>query len=180
MTAQSTLTTAAPVRDVFRNGRFEPDNWQVLDADAAIPAGGEVFLSLGAFRAADADGSLGNRPVGIILQPADKVADLAPFLSRLSAVAVNFPKFNDGRGFSHAAHLVRLGFAGEIRAVGDVLIDQITAMKRQGFTAFEIRHAVTRRYLSEGRDPAPRHYYQPSQIKEPPAGTRPWMRQAKD
>ena len=72
--------------------------------------------------------------------------------------------------------LARLGFAGEVRAIGNVLIDQIDFMRRVGITAFEVSHAVTRRYLEAGKDPAPGLYYQPSVRAEPPAGTRPWAR----
>lgn len=182
MTLQTALAadTGAPARDVWRSGRFEPDGWARLADDAAIPAEGGVLLSVRRFLADAAAGTLGNRPVGVVVEPADRVADLVPHLDRLAVVAVNFPKFNDGRGFSHAALLVRHGFAGELRAVGNVLIDQIAFMRRLGFTAFEVSHAVTRRYLSEGRNPAPKLYYQPAAVAEPPAGTRPWLRRAED
>ncbi len=89
---------------------------------------------------------------------------------------MDFPKFNDGRGFSHAALLVRAGFRGELRAIGNVLIDQLTMMRRVGFTAFSVVHPVTRRYLSEGRNPNPTRFYQPAALPEPPAGTRPFLR----
>ena len=171
-------TPIAAAQDVWRDGAFQPDDWRVAEAEAPIPAEGRVLLPVARFLAAVADGSLGNRPVGVVIQPADSVRDLLPHLSRISVAAILFPKYNDGRGFSHAAHLVRAGFAGEIRAVGDVLIDQITMMRRQGFTAFAVSHGVTRRYLAEGRDPAPRLHYQPSMIAEAPAGTRPWLRRS--
>ncbi len=184
MTIQTPVTPAAALpaldADVFRAGRFEADDWRRLADDAPLPGEGRVLLSVRRFIEDAAAGALGNRPVGVVVEPADRVADLVPHLGRLAVIAVNFPKFNDGRGFSHAALLARHGFAGELRAVGHVLIDQIDFMKRLGFTAFEIRHAVTRRYLTEGRNPAPRHYYQPSVISEPPVGTRPWLRRAKD
>lgn len=173
--------TAASLSDVFRSGGFEPDDWVRLDDDAPIPAGGRVLLSVRRLLV-EADGSLAgdNRPIGVVLAPADRVADIVPYLSRLSVIAVDFPKFSDGRGFSHAALLARQGFTGELRATGNVLIDQIDYMRRLGFNAFEVRHQVSRRYLSERRNPSPRHYYQPSVISEPPVGTRPWLRHAKD
>lgn len=182
MTIQTPIT--APHGDiearVFRAGRFGPDDWVRVGDDEPVPAGRRALLSVRRFLAETEAGTLANRDVGVVLEPADRVADIVPHLGRLSVVAVDFPKFSDGRGFSHAALLARHGFRGELRAVGNVLIDQFDAMRRLGFNAFEVTHAVTRRYLSEGRNPAPRHYYQPSVIPEPPAGTRPWLRRAED
>jgi uncharacterized protein (DUF934 family) len=181
MTIQTLI--AAPTglgADVFRAGRFEPDAWTRLADDDALPAEGNVLLSVRRFLAETAAGGIGNRAVGVVVEPADRVADLVPHLDRLSVIAVNFPKFSDGRGFSHAAILSRHGFAGELRAIGNVLIDQVDFMKRVGFTTFEVRHGVTRRYLSEGVNPSPKHYYQPSVLAEAPAGTRPWLRRAGD
>lgn len=175
MTIQATTIDTTPA-DVFRAGHFVPDDWRRLADDEIIPADGKVFLSVGRFLQEAEAGALGNRPVGVLIEPADRVAPLVPHLDRLSAIAIDFPKFADGRGFSHAALLKRHGFAGEIRAVGNVLIDQITHMRRVGFTAFAVTHALTRRYLVEGRDPAPKHYYQPGAGDEVPAGTRPWLR----
>lgn len=183
MTIQTPLTASlasAETGDIYRNGRFEPDEWTLVADDAPLPNGGRALVSVRRFLTVVEDGSLGNGPVGVVVEPADRIADLVPHLDRLSVVAIAFPKFSDGRGFSHAALLARHGFTGEIRAVGNVLIDQVDYMGRLGFTAFEVRHHVTRRYLSEGRNPSPRLYYQPAVIAEPPAGTRPWLRQSKD
>lgn len=183
MTIQASLSPATAVAgspDVFRAGRFETDDWSRIDDAAPLPPEGRVLLSPRRFLADLAAGTIGNRPVGVVVGPADRVADLVPHFGRLSVIAVDFPKFNDGRGFSHAALLARYGYAGEIRAIGNVLIDQVDFMTRLGFTALQVDHAVTRRYLTEGRNPAPTYYYQPSVINEPPAGTRPWLRRAKD
>ena len=182
MTLQTlpTAPAATAAADVFRDGAFRPDDWARLADDAPIPPEGRVLLPLRRFLA-EADALSGdNRPLGVVVAPADRVADLVPHLSRLEVVAIDFPKFSDGRGFSHAALIARHGFAGEVRAVGNVLIDQIDYMKRLGFTAFVVTHPVSRRYLSEGRNPSPRHYYQPSVISEPPVGTRPWLRLSGD
>lgn len=176
MTMQTTIAEQAVPADVFRNGRFEPDAWRPLAAEEAIPAEGGVLLPVARYLAEAAAGTLGNKPVGVVVAPADRVRDLLPHLDAIPVIAVDFPKFSDGRGFSHAALLVRAGFRGELRAVGNVLIDQVTMMRRMGFNAFAITHMLTRRYLSEGRDPAPKRYYQPAAAAEVPAGTRPWLR----
>lgn len=185
MTLQPPIALATPVssatHDVFRAGRFEADAWARLSDDDPVPAEGGVLISAQRFLDETASGTLGGGPIGAVIEPADRVADLAPYFSRLALIAVNFPKFSDGRGFSHATLIGRHGFTGELRATGNVLIDQIDFMKRLGFTSFEVGHAVTRRYLSQGRDPAPTHYYQPAVISEPaPEGARPWLRRARE
>jgi len=61
---------------------------------------------------------------------------LLPHLDRLALVEVSFPKFRDGRGYSSARILREAGYVGELRAQGDVLVDQIPLMKRCGFDSF--------------------------------------------
>ena len=70
------------------------------------------------------------------LEPGDDARDLLPFLERLKLVEVNFPAFTDGRGYSAARILREAGYAGELRAVGDVLVDQLAALRRSGFDSF--------------------------------------------
>ena len=70
------------------------------------------------------------------IEPGDDARDLLPFLDRLKLVEVNFPVFGDGRGYSAARILREAGYTGELRAVGDVLIDQLAAMRRCGFDSF--------------------------------------------
>jgi uncharacterized protein (DUF934 family) len=70
------------------------------------------------------------------IEPGDDARDLLPYLDRLKLVEVNFPAFTDGRGYSAARILREAGYAGELRAVGDVLVDQLFAMRRCGFDSF--------------------------------------------
>ena len=70
------------------------------------------------------------------IEPGDDARALLPHLERLALVEVNFPTFEDGRGYSAARILREAGFTGELRAVGDVLIDQLDAMRRCGFDSF--------------------------------------------
>lgn len=70
------------------------------------------------------------------LEPGDDARDLLPHLDRLRLVEINFPGFGDGRGYSAARILREAGYTGELRAVGDVLVDQIGFMRRCGFDAF--------------------------------------------
>ncbi len=70
------------------------------------------------------------------LEPGDDARALLPFLDRLALVEVNFPSYGDGRGYSAARILREHGYAGELRAVGDVLLDQLSHMRRCGFDSF--------------------------------------------
>ncbi len=71
------------------------------------------------------------------IEPGDDARELVPHLERLALVEVNFPAFGDGRGYSSARILREAGYEGELRAVGDVLVDQLAYMRRCGFDAFE-------------------------------------------
>ncbi|MDJ0641884.1 MAG: DUF934 domain-containing protein [Erythrobacter sp.] len=70
------------------------------------------------------------------IEPGDDARVLVPFLDRLALIEVNFPAYTDGRGYSAARILREAGYTGELRAVGDVLIDQLSHMRRCGFDAF--------------------------------------------
>jgi phosphoadenosine phosphosulfate reductase len=116
-------------------------------------------------------------PLGLRLEPGETIDDIAADLSRFALIALSFPKFSDGRAFSTANLLrARHGFAGELRAVGNVLSDQIPFMRRVGFDSFEVTHAPTRRALLDGSIVEVALHYQPAAVREPPAGTRPWLR----
>ena len=71
------------------------------------------------------------------IEPGDDTRELLPHLQRLALVEGNFPAFGDGRGYSSARMLREAGYEGELRAVGDVLVDQLAYMRRCGFDAFE-------------------------------------------
>ncbi|AXS39308.1 DUF934 domain-containing protein [Breoghania sp. L-A4] len=164
--------------DVFRNGRFEADDWVLLDDDADVPAEGAAFVSLGRWTA-ERDALAGrNAPLGVVIRAGDNVEDIEADVGRFSAIAVDFPKFTDGRGFS-SARLLRedFGYTGEIRAIGDVLLDQIPLMRRCGVDAFDVGNEPTRSALEDGTMPEVTLYYQPvGTVAEVPAGTRPWAR----
>ena len=70
------------------------------------------------------------------LEPDDDARALIPFLDRLTLIEVAFPKYRDGRGYSAARILRETGYQGELRAQGDVLVDQIAFMRRCGFDSF--------------------------------------------
>jgi uncharacterized protein (DUF934 family) len=109
----------------------------LADEDAAPPVGG-VIVSLERFRSEGEALAAGDRPVGVRLPPEEPIENLAGDLPRLALVALEFPKFRDGRALTAATLLrERYGFTREIRAVGDVLREQAHFMVRCGFDAFE-------------------------------------------
>ncbi|AMK22670.1 MULTISPECIES: DUF934 domain-containing protein [unclassified Sphingobium] len=70
------------------------------------------------------------------IEAGEDARELLPYIDRLSLVEVNFPAYGDGRGYSAARILREAGYQGELRAVGDVLVDQLNAMRRCGFDSF--------------------------------------------
>jgi len=76
------------------------------------------------------------------IEPGDDARALLPFLGRIALVEVNFPAYTDGRGYSAARALREAGYAGELRAIGDVLVDQVAYMRRCGFDSFKPNQAL--------------------------------------
>lgn len=70
------------------------------------------------------------------LEPDDDARALLPYLGRLTMIEIGFPSFRDGRGYSAARVLREAGYTGELRAQGDVLVDQLRYMRRCGFDSF--------------------------------------------
>ena len=142
-------------------GFVENDNWALPADGEPLPAGVRPILPLGEFLEQMEASNEGG--FGVLIAPADDVAKLAPHLERIALVALSFPAFNDGRAFSHASLLrARLGYQGEVRAVGDVLIDQIPLMIRCGIDSFAVTNATAIRRLSEGRLPGISLHSQPA------------------
>ena len=171
--------TAAPLdRDgpIWHDGAFRRDTWVKADATSPLPDG-PVLLPKKRWLA-ERDHLVGrNTPLGLIIAAGERVDDIAADLSRFALIALDFPKFSDGRAFSTARLLrEKHGYAGELRAIGNVLSDQIPLMRRVGFDSFEVTHGPTRRALAEGRIAEVTLHYQPAVTPEPPAGTRPWLR----
>src|ERR1700730_10895184 len=147
-------------------GRIVRDSWQKLADDAALPSG-PCIVNLSRLQQGEAVRTAPHLRLGVVL-PVDQPAEvLAPYLNRLSLVAVNFPTFRDGRGFTQARSLrEHLAFSGVIRATGNILPDQYAFLLRCGITTVE---------MQDGSDPAAwqkaaDHFslaYQPSVLKEP-------------
>lgn len=95
----------------------------------------------------------------VALAPGDDARALLPLLDRLQRVEIAFPAFTDGRGYSSARILREHGYRGELRAVGDVQVDQVSHYVRTGFDAFASRHPLTRAAVDKAIGTWP-HVYQ--------------------
>jgi len=112
---------------------------RVLD-EAPIPDGVPVVLPAARFLAEAAALAGRAAPIGVLWPNNRKAAELMPYLDRLALVALEFPKFKDGRAYSQARQLRETyGYRGELRATGDVLRDQFMFLVRAGFDAFEVK-----------------------------------------
>ena len=170
---------------LIKNAQIIDNHWPVLK-----PAAGESAESLPlpdspallplALWLARKDEILARRiPFGIWLESNEGPETLAADLEHFPVIGVNFPKFTDGRGYSTARLLrERFGYEGELRAVGDVLADQIPLMRRCGFSAFVVVHEPTRKALRDGALAEVSIFYQPVGKTEVPVGTRPYLRRA--
>jgi len=74
--------------------------------------------------------------VSVRIEAGDDVRRLIPVLNRVKLVEIDFPRFRDGRGYSSARILREAGYKGELKATGDVLVDQVLFMRRCGFDSF--------------------------------------------
>ncbi len=165
---------------LFKDGKFIADPWRAWAEDDQPANVRYTHVPLPVFLE-NREAFLANpHPLGLLVNPGDKVEDVAEDVARFASIAVAFPAFTDGRGYSSARLLVeRFGFKGELRAVGDVLHDQIPHMWRCGFTALVVSHAATRKALEENRIAAVTLFMQPVGASvEVPAGTRPFLRRA--
>ncbi|XUY28102.1 DUF934 domain-containing protein [Agrobacterium sp. rho-8.1] len=158
------------------SGFVENDPWVIETEEVTAQDGQQPVLGLDAFISrAEESNDIG---LGVLVTPADDVEKLRPFIDRIALVAVSFPAFSDGRGFSHASLLrTRLNYQGELRAVGDVLIDQVPLMLRTGFTSFAVMNETAIRRLSENRLPAIDVYYQPTAKPSVGGEAYSWRRQ---
>lgn len=127
---------------LIKNGAEITNDWAYVADGEPLPETGRFSVSLGRFLALKQGQENGPLPDGVRLGPADKAEDLEPYLAELALIEIDFPKYTDGRGYSHGQLLRRrYQYAGELRAVGHVLRDQIFYMHRSGFDAYETRRA---------------------------------------
>jgi uncharacterized protein (DUF934 family) len=120
------------------------DDWTHKPAGTGWLAGERVIVPLAiALGALGHDGAVLHLPprlaLGVLLEPADDPLAAQPLFAHLQLIAVNFPKFTDGRGYSSATLLRRAGWFGPLRAEGDIQRDQLAPLARVGFDRFALR-----------------------------------------
>lgn len=117
------------------------NDWAIIDSEEALQsATGRVLVSTELLEKAKENSDL---TVGLILNGDADLDALKDQISDASVVAINFPAFADGRGYSLARLLKeRFNYEGEIRAIGDVLIDQLHFMKRCGFDTYLLKEGL--------------------------------------
>ena len=137
------------------------DSWQTLTLaegetpeTVALPAG-DVIFPLAVWLARKQEIISCHKRIGLLLQPDERVEDVAADLEYFVVIAVHFPKFVDGRGYSTASLLrQRYRYQGELRAVGDVLHDQLFFMRRVGFDSYALKDGKDAAYaLDRGFTP---------------------------
>lgn len=124
---------------LIRDDALADDNFVALADDAPLPSEGAVLVSLARWQKEREALLARGQPVGVRLKSDESPELISDGLGRLGLIALEFPKFRDGRAYSYARILrERYGYRGELRAVGDVLMEQLHFMLRTGFNAFEI------------------------------------------
>ncbi len=133
------------MREIIKDKVVVNDDWTVLKLEegdmpeaVAVPAG-KTIVPLAVWQAQR--GKLQARAdIGVWIASGERPEVLKDDVAKLPVIAVDFPKFADGRGYSIAYNLrARLGYEGELRAIGDVLRDQLFYMQRVGFNSFATR-----------------------------------------
>jgi uncharacterized protein (DUF934 family) len=130
---------------IIRQRAVVDDDWSVLRldegeiADSVVVPDGKIIVPLAVWQAQRE--TLAQRAaIAVWLAPDEEAGEIGGDLDRLALVAIDFPIFSDGRGYSTAFNLRRrLHYTGELRAIGDVLRDQLWALSRVGFDAFATR-----------------------------------------
>ncbi|CAI8309552.1 MAG: hypothetical protein CBD03_06190 [Rhizobiales bacterium TMED143] len=127
--------------------------WRYLEDETPI-TNDPVIISLNRLQTEGAALAAAGTPFGVILRAGEKQGEdvhaLAPFIDKLAVIAIEFPVYRNGRGYS-AARILReqMNYRGEIRAIGEVLFDQWQFMHRCGINAFEINADISLETFNE-------------------------------
>jgi uncharacterized protein (DUF934 family) len=124
---------------IIKDRKIVEDRWRRLADDEAVPASGDIIVSFKRWRQEHAALSVRNGGLGVIIGNGVSVDDVKDDLRHFGLIAIEFPQFKDGRGYSYARLLrERYRYPHEIRAIGNVLRDQLLPMWRCGINAFEL------------------------------------------
>lgn len=141
---------------LIKNRAVAVDTWKTLElAEGETPEtvalpDGDIIFPLAVWQARKAEIISCHKRIGLLIEPDQYVEDIAADLEYFIVIAVNFPKFVDGRGYSTASLLrQRYHYQGELRAVGDVLHDQLFFMQRVGFDSYALKDGKNLTYAIE-------------------------------
>ena len=132
---------------LIEDGGWVADAWSRAPDHEPIPAAGDVIVPL--CRLEEAEASHRSGRLGVDLPNDRDGAELVPWFDRIALIAVDFPSSGDGRGFSIARRLRRLGFAGELRACGRLIADQYAFARASGFDQVEVDGDIAARQPEE-------------------------------
>ena len=119
------------------------DLWTFVRDEEQLPPEGAIIVTLARWQANRDQLSARPTPLGVRLKSDQAPSTISGDIERFDVIALEFPKFTDGRAYSSARLLrERHGFRGELRAVGNVLRDQLAFMRRCGFDSYEIPEAA--------------------------------------
>ncbi|MCA8865264.1 MULTISPECIES: DUF934 domain-containing protein [unclassified Halomonas] len=135
--AEAVEQTPVHVDHLISNGELAAENaWCVSYDEDTLPEQRPAFVPLSLWQSNQEDAEL----APLLMSDTELKPELAAELSKALAIAIDFPAFTDGRGYTIARLLrERYGYSGEVRAVGDVLVDQLDYMRRCGFSAMALR-----------------------------------------
>lgn len=128
---------------IIKGREVVTDNWHLLPKETTfeeIPNSDNVIIPAALWLEHGHALTTRDGGLGVWLDSDEEPESIADSLEHFQVIAINFPAFTDGRGFSYARLLrERFGYKGELRAIGDVLQDQLFFMQRCGFDAYVIR-----------------------------------------
>ncbi len=130
---------------LIRDGRFVEDDWVRVGADEADGASGKVIVPFDLLKEKSADFPAQASALGIEAANDTDPDALARWFDKVRLISVQFPKSADGRGYSIATRLRRLGYRGELRATGHIIADQYALARSCGFDTVEISQAQAER-----------------------------------
>lgn len=123
---------------LIKDATIVEDSWQLISDDSAAIPGGAVIVPLSVWRARK-DELTQRDQLGIWLDSDESPREIADSISQFQLIAINFPAFADGRGFTYGRELrEQLKFTGELRAIGSFMRDQLYYLQRCGFNAFSL------------------------------------------
>ena len=124
---------------LIKAGQLVDDAFVYVADDGALPVAGAVIVSLECWQSSRDALLRRDEPVGVRLRSDEPPALIGDGIEKLAVIALEFPAFRDGRAYSYARLLrEKYAYLGELRAIGDVLLEQLHFMVRTGFDAFEI------------------------------------------